>query len=173
MIQLRDKRDKGYILPLARALKALCDEYAALFIVNDHVDIAALTEADGVHLGQHDLPMAEARRLLPPEAIIGVSTALLEEAIAARASGADYIAVGAMYATDSKANTRPTGVGTLQEVRIRIPDRPLVAIGGITDSTAPAVRAAGADAIAVIGAVAGADDVEAATRRLVTLVARS
>jgi len=117
VIQLRDKRDKGYVLPLARAMAALCREHGALFIVNDHVDVAILAEADGVHLGQHDLPPAEARRLLPAEAIIGVSTALLEEALAARDEGADYIAVGAMFATNSKQRTRPAGLETLRRVR--------------------------------------------------------
>ena len=166
VIQLRDKRDKGYVLPLARAMAALCREHGALFIVNDHVDVAILAEADGVHLGQHDLPPAEARRLLPAEAIIGVSTALLEEALTAREKGADYIAVGAMFATNSKERTRPAGLETLRRVRAAVSDRPLVAIGGINESNAASVRTAGADAIAVISAVTGAADVQEAARRL-------
>ena len=166
VIQLRDKRDKGYVLPLAREMAELCRERGALFIVNDHVDVAILAEADGVHLGQHDLPPAEARRLLPAEAIIGVSTALLEEALAARDEGADYIAVGAMFATNSKQRTRPAGLETLRRVRAAVSDRPLVAIGGINESNAASVRTAGADAIAVISAVTGAADVQEAARRL-------
>ena len=166
VIQLRDKRDKGYVLPLAREMAELCRARGALFIVNDHVDVAILAEADGVHLGQHDLPPAEARRLLPAEAIIGVSTALLEEALAARDEGADYIAVGAMFATNSKQRTRPAGLETLRRVRAAVSDRPLVAIGGINESNAASVRTAGADAIAVISAVTGAADVQEAARRL-------
>ncbi len=170
VIQLRDKRDKGYVLPLAREMAALCRDHRALFIVNDHVDVAILAEADGVHLGQHDLPPAEARRLLPAEAIVGVSTALLEEALAAGEAGADYIAVGAMFATNSKERTRPAGLETLRRVRAAMSDRPLVAIGGISESNAASVRVAGADAIAVISAVAGAADVREAARRLAALL---
>src|SRR3989337_2862949 len=129
VMQWRDKRDKGYVLPLAREMAELCRERGALFIVNDHVDVAILAEADGVHLGQHDLPPAEARRLLPAEATIGGSTALLGEALAARDEGADYIAVGAMFATNSKQRTRPAGLETLRRVRAAVSDRPLVAIG--------------------------------------------
>ena len=170
MVQLLDKRDKGYILPLARDLAALCREHQGLFIVNDHVDIAILAEADGVHLGQHDLPLTEARCLLPAEMLVGVSTALVQEALAARDAGADYIAVGAMYPTGSKENTRPAGLDTLRAVRQRINDRPLVAIGGINETNVSAVRAAGADAVAVISAVAGAPDVRVAADRLVRLI---
>jgi thiamine-phosphate diphosphorylase len=171
LIQLRDKRDKGFILPLARQIAALCQEYDALFIVNDHVDIAILADADGVHLGQHDLPIAEARRVLPDEMIVGVSTALLEEALAAREAGADYIAVGAMYPTGSKENTRPAGVETLRRVRERISDRPLVAIGGIDETNVTDVCVVGADAVAVIRAVSRAADVRVAAQRLVALMA--
>ena len=172
VIQLRDKRDKGYILPLAREIAALCQAHRALFIVNDHVDIAILAQADGVHLGQHDLPLAEARRLLPAETIVGVSTALLEEALEAQRAGADYIAIGAIYPTNSKEQTRPAGLETLRQVRAHISDRPLVAIGGINETNATAVRAAGAGAVAVISAVAGARDVRLAAQRLVSLLAQ-
>src|SRR3990172_268366 len=170
VIQLRDKRDKGYVLPLARAMAELCRERGALFIVNDHVDVAILAGADGVHLGQHDLPPAEARRLLPGGAIIGGSPALVGGALTARDEGADYIAVGAMFATNSKQRTRPAGLETLRRVRAAVSDRPLVAIGGINESNAASVRAAGADAIAGITAVTGAADVQEVARRLAALM---
>jgi thiamine-phosphate diphosphorylase len=142
-----------------------------LFIVNDHVDIAVLAEADGVHLGQHDLPITEARRLLPAQMIVGVSNALLAEALAAREAGADYIAVGAMYNSTSKQNTRPAGLDTLRQVRARISDRPIVAIGGINEANIAPVVDAGADAVAVISAVSSAADPAAAARDLVARIA--
>jgi thiamine-phosphate diphosphorylase len=166
MVQLRDKRERGYVLPLARALRSLCAEFGALFIVNDHVDIAVLSDADGVHLGQKDLPPQEARRLLPADRIIGVSTALVEEALQAVEAGADYVAVGSIYPSPSKEDTRPAGLETLRQVRAKVA-LPLVAIGGITEENVEAVREAGADAVAVISAIVGAEDVRAAAQRLV------
>ena len=171
MVQLRDKRERGLVLPLARALRSLCAEFGALFIVNDHVDVAVLSDADGVHLGQKDLPPQEARRLLPPDRIIGVSTALLDEALRAVEAGADYVAVGAIFPSPSKEDTRPAGLATLRQVRASI-NLPLVAIGGINEENIQDVREAGADAVAVISAIVGAEDVRAAAHRLVTLFQR-
>lgn len=172
-IQLRDKvQSKKTVLPLARELQALCAEKNVLFIMNDYADIAMAVDADGLHLGQDDLPVKEARRLLPPGKIIGCSTHSVEQAVAAEADGADYIAVGAMYPTGSKTSTttpaKVVGTETLRKVREAV-SVPLVAIGGITADNAPEVIAAGADSIAVISAVLGAESPEKASGQLAEL----
>lgn len=173
VLQLRDKqRSKGEVLPIARELKALCAASKVLFIVNDHPDLALAAGADGVHLGQKDLPVEVARRILPIEALVGRSTATLEEALQAQAEGADYIAVGSIFPTSSKEDTRPAGLETLRKVRGAV-SVPLVAIGGINRDNVAAVMAAGADAAAVISAVVCADDVEGAARELAARVKES
>ncbi|MFW6174746.1 MAG: thiamine phosphate synthase [Chloroflexota bacterium] len=167
MLQLRDKRSgKRGMLDTARELKGICDEHGALLIVNDHGDVAALSGADGLHVGQNDLPVRDARHILLPHQLIGTSNALLEEALVSDASEADYIAVGAMYETGTKSDTRPAGLETLRRVRERV-KTPIVAIGGIKASNIAPVVQAGADAICVISAVCLAEDPEWAARELV------
>ena len=166
IVQWRDKRrDKGDQLDQARALRELCAEHGALFIANDHVDLALAVRADGVHLGQHDLPVEAVRPLVPPEFIVGVSTNNAEEARRAQAAGASYIAVGSIFATGSKETTRPASPERLREVKAAV-DLPVVAIGGIDASNVDQTLAAGADAIAVIRAVCAAGDVRAAAEEL-------
>jgi thiamine-phosphate pyrophosphorylase len=160
-LQLRDKlRDKGDSLPLAQRLVQLCRDYDATCIINDHADLAVASGAHGVHVGQHDLPVALAKAVLKPWQIVGSSNALLEEAIASFQDGADYIAVGAMFSSTSKDNTRPAGPETLRKVREVIPagGPPLIAIGGIDKENVWEVAKAGADGIAVISAVTLAED---------------
>ena len=170
VIQWRDKlRDKGDQIIECQQLRELCDHYEALFIINDHVDLAVATGADGVHLGQHDLPVTVARSLLGPDKIIGKSNALVDEALSAHSQGADYVAVGAIFPTQTKSNTRPAGLETLVDVR-KIVSNPIVAIGGITEITAPIVIESGADAVAVITAILNSDDPRKATQRLVEKV---
>ncbi len=165
-IQLRDKhRDKGTILATATKLRELCSRLEALFIVNDYLDIALASDADGLHLGQRDLPISAARPLLPLDKILGCSTSSVEKAVEAQADGADYIAVGAIYPTPSKADSRVVGLNALRQIREAI-SIPIVAIGGIDEENAPDVIAAGADSIAVIGAVLGAEDVKKAASKL-------
>ena len=166
VIQLRDKlHDKGDVLPVARRIRDLCDRHNAVFIVNDHADLAVACDAHGLHLGQHDLPVAEARAILKPYQIIGTSNALVEEAAESERQGADYLAVGAIFPTGTKERTRPAGLGTLSEVKARAA-APVVAIGGINLDNISEVARAGADAACVISAVVGAPDPEAAARRL-------
>ena len=166
--QHRDKHhDKGDQLPIARALRDLCEEHNASFIVNDHADLAVASNAHGLHVGRHDLPVPEARAILHAHQFIGTSNALLEEALESIGQQADYIAVGAMYATDSKDNTRPAGVEALRRVRALVRDIPVVAIGGINLSNIDPILEAGADGICVIGAVCQADDPADAARQLV------
>jgi thiamine-phosphate pyrophosphorylase len=167
VVQLRAKGiERGELFRLAKQVQALCHEHQALFIVNDAADVAALLAADGLHLGQDDLPAEAARRLVPPDTLVGVSISTLEEArLAAKDSGVDYLGVGAMFATETKPNAEYGGLELLQAVRADV-DLPLVAIGGITVDNAPAVWVAGADLVAVVSAVFSADDPAAATLAL-------
>ncbi len=165
-IQLRDKhRCKADVLATARALRSVCAEKGALFVVNDHLDVALAVGADAVHLGQDDLPVPEARRILPLEMLIGCSTHSTAEAVQAQAGGADYVALGSIYPTTSKERYRLVGLEALRRTRSRL-SVPLVAIGGINEANAREVMKAGADAVAVISAVLGADNVEKAARSL-------
>ena len=167
VIQFRDKvHDKGDVLPFARRIRELCDQHNALLIVNDHADLAVACDAHGLHLGQHDLPIEEARAILRPHQIIGKSNALLGEALESERQGADYLAVGAIFPTDTKEKTRPAGLETLEQVKARV-SVPVVAIGGINKDNVIQVMQAGADASCVISAVIGDPDPEEAARRLV------
>ena len=151
------------LYPVARALRRRCRDAGCLFIVNDRVDLALALEADGVHVGQDDLPAREARRLLRAGMILGVSTHDLSQARRARDDGADYVAVGSMFPTGSKPGFRLVGPELVRRVRPEIPV-PLVAIGGITMDNVTEVIRAGADAVAVISAVCAAPDPSAAAR---------
>ena len=174
MLQWRDKRrDKGEQLGQARAIRELCARHQTTFIVNDHVDLALVLDADGVHLGQHDLPVAAVRPLVPPGFVVGVSTNNAEEARRAQADGASYVAVGSIFPTDTKDVTRPASLERLREVKAAVDPSPgsgqrlpVVAIGGIDATNIDQVLAAGADAVAVISAVCAADDVAAVARAL-------
>ena len=164
LVQLREKTMPPVeLLPLAQALRRRCREAGALFIVNDRVDLALAVEADGAHVGQDDLPAREARRLLPPPMILGVSTHNPDQARRARDDGADYVAVGSMFPTGSKIRFDLVGPELVRRVRADIPV-PLVAIGGITRDNVGQVIEAGADAVAVISAIGGARDPAAAVR---------
>ena len=158
LIQLRDKtREKGIQLATAKLLRGVCRQQRALFIVNDHLDLALAAEADGVHLGQNDLPVSVVRRLAPPEMILGCSTNNPEEARRAEADGADYVSVGRLFPTGSKGDTRPATTDTLRAVKAAV-SLPVCAIGGINESNIDEVLAAGADMAAVIAAVIAAPD---------------
>lgn len=166
LIQLRDKRrEKGEQLPIALALRALCAETGTLFIVNDHADLTLAVAADGVHVGQKDLPVPVVRRIMPHEMIVGCSTNTADEARRAEADGADYVSVGRLYETRSKSDTRAATLETLRAVRAAV-TVPVCAIGGINESNIDSVIAAGADMAAVISAVVAAADVRKAARRL-------
>jgi thiamine-phosphate pyrophosphorylase len=156
---------------VARRIADLARAAGAVFLVNDRPDVARAVGADGVHLGQEDLPVPAARRVLGAGHTIGVSAHDLDEARAAEAAGADYVGVGPVYATTSKAAAlAPRGVELVRAVRAAV-RCPIVAIGGITPETAPAVRAAGADAVAMIGALVRADDPRTAVVRALAALA--
>lgn len=173
VIQLRDKQSyKGELLPIAQGLKELCAKSGVLFIVNDYLDLALAVDADGLHLGQKDLPVHIARRELPIDKIIGSSVTTVSRAIEMRDEGADYIAVGSMFPTRGKEGAVVVGLDMLQQVKKAI-SSPLVAIGGIDESNVGEVIAAGADCVAVINAVLGKPDVRKATRQLVSQIKRA
>jgi thiamine-phosphate pyrophosphorylase len=165
LLQWRDKQcEKGLQLPVARRLKEICTRAGVPLIINDHLDLALAAEADGVHVGQKDLPVSIVRRLMPG-AIIGCSTNNVEEALRAQADGASYVSVGRLFPTGSKADTRPAALETLRAVKQAV-HIPVAAIGGISEENIDAVLAAGADLVVVIGAVVAAPDVREAARRL-------
>jgi thiamine-phosphate pyrophosphorylase len=167
MIQLRDKTGSlRELLPQACAIRLLCRSHGALFIVNDRLDLALAAEADGAHVGQEDLPAAEARRLLGSNRILGVSTHSVDQALAAREAGADYIGFGPIFPTGTKkTGYSPRGPAILREVRNAV-SLPILAIGGITLENVGVVIAAGATAPAVISAVVRAADIAAAAAAL-------
>jgi thiamine-phosphate pyrophosphorylase len=166
LVQLREKTmPLAELLPIAEHLARRCREAGALFIVNDRADLALACRAGGLHVGQEDLPPVAARRLLGPGIVLGVSTHDPAQARQAVADGADYVAVGSIFPTTTKAGFQLVGPELIRTVRREVPV-PLVGIGGISAENASTVLEAGADAVAVISAVCAAPDPEAATRHL-------
>jgi thiamine-phosphate pyrophosphorylase len=170
MVQLREKAwPSGRLLPLAERLRRRCRTAGVTFIVNDRLDLALAVDADGVHLGQEDLPAERARLLLRPGMVLGLSTHSVTQARAARAAGADYIAVGAMFPTATKPDFELVGPDLIRKLRDEIPV-PLIGIGGITHDNVAEVIRAGADGVAVVSGVGAAADAEGATRRFLELI---
>ena len=159
LVQYREKNGPGKgMLEKARRLIALCHKYNVPLLVNDRLDIALLSGADGVHLGQDDIPVAEARRLAGEDFLIGATAHNVEEALAAEAAGADYLGCGAVFATHTKKDTVPLGLDGLQAIRqaVRIP---ITGIAGITTENYQQVLATGADGVAVVSGRLGADSI--------------
>ncbi len=159
LVQYRDKAPLSEAqLATATALRRVTRDHGALLLINDRVDLALMCEADGVHLGQDDLPIDAARKLLPPGAVVGLSTHTLAEARAAWQAGADYIGFGDVFGTTSKADVvPPRGTDMLARICAGV-SIPVYAIGGVTAANLAAVKAAGAAGGALIGAVLKADD---------------
>jgi thiamine-phosphate pyrophosphorylase len=167
VIQLRDKQSKkGELLILARKLKGLCSQAGVLFITNDYLDLALAVDADGLHIGQQDLPLPVVRRQLPIDKLVGCSVATVSQATRAQDEGTDYIAVGSMFPTTTKKEATVVGLDMLKELK-RVVSVPVVAIGGIDQDNVGEVVTAGADAVAVISAVLGEKDVKGAVQKLV------
>jgi thiamine-phosphate pyrophosphorylase len=166
-LRLKDIPSRDF-LAAARAIAALCRARGAILIVNDRVDIAMLAGANGVHLGQEDLPLDAARRVGGAEMIIGISTHTMEQARAAENGGADYIGFGPMYPGGLKSIRAGQGLENLRAVRAAV-KIPIVAIGGITEATVSEIVAAGADAAAIISDVLAAADVGAKVRSILAL----
>lgn len=170
LIQLRAKKmASNEFFQLAREARRLTHQAGSLFIVNDRLDIALASQADGVHLGQEDLPLAIARKLMGREKIIGISTHDLEQAREAERGGADYIGFGPIFGTTTK-NTgySPRGLTMLQNIRKKV-KIPIVAIGGITENNVTQAWEAGADAAAIISDLMGADDIAEKVKRILAL----
>jgi thiamine-phosphate pyrophosphorylase len=173
-IQFREKglppRD---LLPIARDLLALCREHGATFIINDHIDVALAIEADGVHLGQGDFPLPEARRIIGDEMILGASTHSVEQARQAEAEGADLINIGPVFATKTKDTpVQPVGVELITQVKEAI-SVPQTCMGGINADNVDQVIAAGAQRVAVVSAVVGATDITAAAADLLQRIVKA
>ncbi len=174
VVQLRDKRASGEarkeLLPLAEELRGICAREGALFTVNDDVELARLSGADGVHLGAEDEPTSRAREVLGPDAVIGRSAGTVGETLDAVRDGADYLGVGTVFATPTKPEAEVAGLALVREVSRAGLSLPWFAIGGVTRETAPEVVAAGAPGLAVVRAILDAGDPEAAARGLRSLL---
>jgi thiamine-phosphate pyrophosphorylase len=167
-IQFRDKEAEGLELyETAREIRRLAAERGVPFLVNDRLDVALAVDADGVHVGQRDLPAAVARRLIGPDKMLGVSATTLQEAALAESDGADYIGLGPIYETRATKRDagEPLGLDLIRAVRAgcRVP---IVAIGGIDESNIQAVFRTGADGVAVISGIVSALDIAGAVRKL-------
>lgn len=165
VVQIREKdsTDRDFF-ETAERIRAITSRYKIPLIINDRIDIALAVDADGIHVGQTDLPCSIVKKIVP-DRIVGVSVATLDEAIAAESDGADYLGVGAMFSTNTKSNTRAVSLETLKSIRKSV-KIPIVAIGGINLETLPIVKSANIDGIAVVSAIISADDPEKAARDL-------
>lgn len=172
MVQLRDPVAKTRALvEEARALAALLRPAGIPFVVNDRVDVAMAAGADGVHLGQADMAVADARALMGPQPILGLSITAMADLTASDLAGVDYLGVGPVFATATKADAAPAmGLGGLSAIRSAC-DLPIVAIGGIDANNLAGVIAAGADGVAVVSAICAAPDAALATRQLADIFA--
>lgn len=166
VVQLREKECSSLdFYQSARSVKRITDQYHVPLIINDRVDIALAVDADGVHVGQDDLPAREVRKILGPDKIVGVSAGCVEEAVRAAADGADYLGVGAMYATSTKEDADVTSMEELLKIRAAV-DLPIVVIGGINQHTYQPFKRIGINGLAVVSAVIAAENIEQAAREL-------
>jgi len=169
-IQLREKKmSKKELYREAFSLRSLTLKYKTTFIVNDYIDIALAADSDGVHLGQDDMPIKEARKIMGKKKIIGISTHSLKQAISAEDEGADYIGFGPVFPTSTKDAGLPKGLTALKEIRKHI-KIPIVAIGGITAENISSALEAGANAAAVMSAILKGD-IKANTEKFLSAVA--
>ncbi len=169
VVQLREKDcSSREFFNYAVRVKEITEQYRVPLIINDRVDIALAVGADGIHVGQSDLPCREVRKLAGSGMIVGVSASSLEEAVKAEQDGADYIGVGAMYATGTKNDAEIVTIDELDSIRraVRIP---IVVIGGINKKTIPNFKHRGIDGIAVVSAIVAQPDVENAARELLEM----
>lgn len=174
IVQYREKSATTLRMVMeALELRELCRRYSVPLIVNDRIDVALAVDADGVHVGQDDMPASMARKLIGRDKILGVSAENVEQALTAIADGADYLGVGAIFATATKPDAgKPIGLKGLEKI-VRQSTIPVVGIAGINASNAASVIRAGASGVAVVSAIVGADDVHAAARELRMIVDRA
>lgn len=168
IVQYREKeKETGEMVAEAKQIAALCKENKILFLINDRVDVALAVEADGVHLGQQDMPCAIARKLLGKNKTIGLTVHSVEEAIEAQRQGVDYVSVSPIFATETKPDAgKPVGIELIKEIKEKV-SLPVVAIGGINEQNLRQVLEAGADAVAIISAIVCSKNVRETARRIV------
>lgn len=172
IVQVREKQlSSREFFQVATAVKGVTEKYKVPLIINDRADIAVAVDADGLHIGQDDLPVAVARSLVGPDKIIGVSTATLEEALLAQSQGADYLGVGAIFPTNTKGDADKVSLAQLQDIKAKV-NIPVVAIGGINNGNMQSVAATGVDGAAVVSAIIAAVDPYKAAAELRQLIKR-
>lgn len=165
-VQLREKNTEfDKFLSLGFEIKKICEKYGVPFVINDNIEIALRTGADGVHIGQSDESLSIARARLGEDKIIGVSVQTAEQAIAAERGGADYLGIGSVFSTSTKQDAIKISSDTLRKITAAV-SIPTVAIGGITKENVPLLGDTGASGIAVVSAIFGQKDVLAAAREL-------
>ena len=165
-VQLREKElNERDFLKEAKQISTLCKEYKVPFIVNDNVNIAIACKADGIHIGQEDMELTNVRKLVGEDMIIGVSAHNVEEAIKAQEGGADYIGIGAVFATSTKTDVDVLSFETLRSI-CKAVDIPTVAIGGIKKDNICKLKGSGIDGVAVVSAIFAAKDIATATKEL-------
>lgn len=168
-VQLREKHlSPEAFLAEAVNMKELCHRYGVPLLINDHVDIALKSDADGVHVGQSDMAAAAARALLGPDKIVGVTARTVEQAKAAQAAGASYLGSGAVFGSATKQDARPLEHAVLRQITEAV-SIPVVAIGGITEENLSALHGTGVDGVALVSAIFSASDIEAKCRALKVL----
>ena len=159
ILQLREKDASGKeFLERAIKLRELTKKYNVKFIINDRVDIAMLCDADGVHIGQSDIPANKVRELIGEDKIVGVSARTVEEAIKAKENGADYLGVGAMFTTTTKLDAKAVSIEELKEIK-KVVDLPIVTIGGLSLNNIDKLKECDIDGYAVVSAILGASDI--------------
>lgn len=165
-VQLREKNlDEAAFLKEAKEIQSLCREYSVPFVINDNVKLALEIGADGVHVGQSDMEAGDVRAMLGPDRLIGVSAQTVEQAKRAQERGADYLGVGAVFPTGSKADAAEVEHSVVKAITEAV-DIPCIAIGGITIENVPELAGNGLAGIAVISAIFGADDIQKDTEKL-------
>ena len=167
MVQLREKNcSSKEFYETALRIKKITDTYGLPLLINDRVDIALAVDADGVHVGQSDLPVSVARKILGKDKIVGVSARNVTQALEAEQNGADYLGVGAMYATGTKKDAKVTSREELLKIREAV-KIPIVVIGGINQKTLSNFKGIGINGLAVVSAVIAAKDIKAAAAEMV------
>ena len=166
LVQLREKDCSSLdFYNTAVNVKEITDKYNVQLLINDRLDIALAVDAAGVHVGQSDLPLTVVRKIIGEDKIIGVSTGTLEQALKAQEDGADYIGVGAMYATGTKKDAKPTSMKELKKIRESV-SLPIVVIGGINKERIKDFEGIGIDGLAIVSAIIAQKDIGEATKEL-------
>ena len=169
VIQLREKHDSSLdFYKTACSVKIITDQYHVPLIINDRVDIALAVDANGIHVGQSDLPCSVVRKIIGEDKLIGVSASSLEEALQAEKDGADYLGVGAMYSTSTKTDAEVVTIEELKRIRKAV-KIPIVVIGGINQSTLVNFKNCGIDGLAVVSAIISQKDIKHAAEELLTM----